>query len=131
MYGCGFKPKVSCKIDDIKNITGKHSSQQQTTKIKTQQKKQHKHNKQNLGKQMKNIKTQPRVSKNQIQLLQNIKNDEINFQKKKINNFDEDQAEILTSRIIQKITTQFVKHLKADDTEVSESIQVINKVFQH
>ena len=21
MYGCGFKPKVSCKIDDIKNIT--------------------------------------------------------------------------------------------------------------
>ena len=63
--------------------------------------------------------------------LENIKNDEINFQKKKINNFDEDQAEILTSRIIQKITTQFVKHLKADDTEVSESIQVINKVFQH
>ena len=63
--------------------------------------------------------------------LENIKNDEINFQKKKINNFDEDQAEILTSRIIQKITTQFVKYLKADDTEVSESIQVINKVFQH
>tara|TARA_B100001057_G_scaffold227866_1_gene228152 strand:- start:124 stop:270 length:147 start_codon:yes stop_codon:yes gene_type:complete len=21
MYGCGFKSKVSCKIDDIKNIT--------------------------------------------------------------------------------------------------------------
>ena len=21
MYGCGFKPKVSCKIDDINNIT--------------------------------------------------------------------------------------------------------------
>ena len=21
MCGCGFKPKVSCKIDDIKNIT--------------------------------------------------------------------------------------------------------------
>ena len=20
MYGCGFKPKVSCKIDDINNI---------------------------------------------------------------------------------------------------------------
>ncbi|PQJ78950.1 glutamyl-tRNA reductase [Polaribacter porphyrae] len=63
--------------------------------------------------------------------LESIKNDEINFQKKKINNFDEDQAEILTSRIIQKITTQFVKHLKAEDTSVSESIQVINKVFQH
>ena len=63
--------------------------------------------------------------------LENIKNDEINFQKKKINNFDENQAEILTSRIIQKITTQFVKHLKAEDTSVTQSIQVINKVVQH
>lgn len=63
--------------------------------------------------------------------LESIRNDEINFQKKKINNFDESQAEILTSRIIQKITTQFVKHLKDEDTSVSQSLQVINKVFQH
>ncbi|MDP5104815.1 MAG: glutamyl-tRNA reductase [Polaribacter sp.] len=63
--------------------------------------------------------------------LENIKNDEINFQKKKFNNFDENQAEILTSRIIQKITTQFVKHLKDEETSVSQSLQVINKVFQH
>lgn len=62
--------------------------------------------------------------------LENIKNDEINFQKKKISNFDEDQAEILTSRLIQKITTQFVKHLKSEGTSVSESIDVIQKVFQ-
>ncbi|TMM29028.1 glutamyl-tRNA reductase [Polaribacter aestuariivivens] len=62
--------------------------------------------------------------------LENIKNDEINFQKKKISNFDEDQAEILTSRLIQKITTQFVKHLKDENTSVSESIDVIQKVFQ-
>ena len=39
--------------------------------------------------------------------LEIIKKDEINFQKKKISNFDESQAEILTSRFIQKITTQF------------------------
>ena len=65
------------------------------------------------------------------QSLEGIKNDEINFQKKKINNFDENQAEILTSRIIQKITTQFVKHLKDEETSVSQSLQVINKVFQH
>lgn len=64
------------------------------------------------------------------QSLENIKNDEINFQKKKIADFDEQQAEILTSRFIQKITTQFVKHLKAEDTSVSQSLQVINKVFQ-
>lgn len=63
--------------------------------------------------------------------LENIKNDEISFQKKKLNNFDEIQAEILTSRIIQKITTQFVKHLKDEETSVSQSLQVINKVFQH
>ncbi|NVJ88119.1 MAG: glutamyl-tRNA reductase [Flavobacteriaceae bacterium] len=63
--------------------------------------------------------------------LENIKNDEIDFQKKKIENFDENQAEILTSRIIQKITTQFVKHLKHEETSVADSIQVINKVFQH
>ena len=62
--------------------------------------------------------------------LEIIKKDEINFQKKKIANFDEDQAEILTSRFIQKITTQFVKHLKEEDTSVSQSLQVIQKVFQ-
>lgn len=62
--------------------------------------------------------------------LETIKNDEINFQKKKISNFDENQAEILTSRLIQKITTQFVKHLKSEETSVSESIDVIQKVFQ-
>jgi len=62
--------------------------------------------------------------------LELIKKDEINFQKKKIINFDENQAEILTSRFIQKITTQFVKHLKDEETSVAESIEVIQKVFQ-
>ena len=62
--------------------------------------------------------------------LELIKKDEINFQKKKIVNFDENQAEILTSRFIQKITTQFVKHLKDEETSVAESIEVIQKVFQ-
>jgi glutamyl-tRNA reductase len=62
--------------------------------------------------------------------LEIIKKDEINFQKKKIRNFDESQAEILTARFIQKITTQFVKHLKNEQTSVSESIEVMQKVFQ-
>ena len=62
--------------------------------------------------------------------LEIIKKDEISFQKKKISNFDESQAEILTSRFIQKITTQFVKHLKDEETSVAESIEVIQKVFQ-
>ena len=61
--------------------------------------------------------------------LETIKKDEINFQKKKIKNFDETQAEILTNRFIQKITTQFVKHLKEEETSVNDSIQVMSKVF--
>lgn len=61
--------------------------------------------------------------------LEAIKNDEINFHKKKIDGFDENQAELLTSRFIQKITTQFVKHLKQEETSVNQSIQVMSKVF--
>ena len=58
-----------------------------------------------------------------------IQKDEINFHKKKIQDFDEEQAQIITSRFIQKITTQFVKHLKDDKTSVNQSIQVMSKVF--
>ncbi|UTD14691.1 glutamyl-tRNA reductase [Tenacibaculum mesophilum] len=61
--------------------------------------------------------------------LQNIQQGEIAFHKKKIKNFDEEQAEILTSRFIQKITTQFVKHLKDEETSVNTSIEVMAKVF--
>ncbi|MFD0994051.1 glutamyl-tRNA reductase [Tenacibaculum geojense] len=63
------------------------------------------------------------------QSLQAIQQDEINFHKKKINNFDVNQAEAITSRFIQKITTQFVKHLKEEETSVNQSIQVMAKVF--
>ena len=31
--------------------------------------------------------------------------------------------------MIQKITTQFVKHLKDEETSVDQSINVINKIF--
>lgn len=61
--------------------------------------------------------------------LEAIQRDEINFHKKKINNFDVDQAEAITSRFIQKITTQFVKHLKTEETSISQSIEVMAKVF--
>ncbi|MGB0892070.1 MAG: glutamyl-tRNA reductase [Flavobacteriaceae bacterium] len=63
------------------------------------------------------------------QSLETIQKDEINFHKKKIKDFDETQAEVITSRFIQKITTQFVKHLKDEDTSVNQSIQVMAKVF--
>ncbi len=61
--------------------------------------------------------------------LKTIQQDEIAFHKKKIKGFDEIQAEVITSRFIQKITTQFVKHLKAEETSVNNSIEVMAKVF--
>jgi glutamyl-tRNA reductase len=62
--------------------------------------------------------------------LNTIKDSELNLQRKKNSNFDEQQAEIISNRIIQKITNHFANHLKADDTVVDESIDWINKVFQ-
>lgn len=62
--------------------------------------------------------------------LEEIKENELKYQKKKMENFDEEQANIITSRIIQKITTHFANHLKSEDTEVDESIEWIEKVFQ-
>jgi glutamyl-tRNA reductase len=61
--------------------------------------------------------------------LNHIKESELDFQKKKISNFDEAQAEIISNRIIQKITTQFANHLKNEETSVEESLQWIEKVF--
>ncbi|RTY70415.1 glutamyl-tRNA reductase [Flavobacterium sp. GSP27] len=59
-----------------------------------------------------------------------IKTSELDFQSKKISNFNEEQAEIISNRIIQKITTHFANHLKDDDTMVDESIDWIEKVFK-
>lgn len=64
------------------------------------------------------------------QKLNTIKDTELNFQRKKISNFDEEQAEIISRRIIHKITTHFANHLKDNDTMVDESIEWIEKVFR-
>jgi glutamyl-tRNA reductase len=59
-----------------------------------------------------------------------IKVSEMDYQSKKIIDFNEAQAEIISNRIIQKITTHFANHLKHDDTMVDQSIDWIEKVFQ-
>jgi len=59
-----------------------------------------------------------------------IKNSELDFQSRKMTNYNEAQAEIISNRIIQKITTHFANHLKDDSTVVDESIEWIEKVFQ-
>jgi len=62
--------------------------------------------------------------------LAEIKSGEIDFQRKKITNFNEEQAEIISNRIIQKITTHFANHLKDDSIVTEESIELIKSVFQ-
>jgi glutamyl-tRNA reductase len=59
-----------------------------------------------------------------------IKTSELDFQSRKISDFNLEQAEIISARIIQKITTHFANHLKDDDTMVDESIDWIEKVFK-
>lgn len=62
--------------------------------------------------------------------LEIIKDNELNYHRKKIENFQEEQAQLISMRIIQKITTHFANHLKHEDTMVDESIEWIEKVFQ-
>ncbi|MEW5676623.1 glutamyl-tRNA reductase [Flavobacterium enshiense] len=62
--------------------------------------------------------------------LNTIKEKELTAQRKKISNFDEEQAEIISNRLIQKITNHFANHLKDDNTMVDESIEWIEKIFQ-
>jgi glutamyl-tRNA reductase len=61
--------------------------------------------------------------------LNSIKEGELNVQRKKLSNFDEEQAELISNRIIQKITSHFVNHLKDGDS-IDEGIEWIEKVFQ-
>jgi glutamyl-tRNA reductase len=62
--------------------------------------------------------------------LNHIKESELILQRKKMPNFDHDQAEVISARIIQKITNHFANHLKDDETVVDESIEWISKIFQ-
>ena len=58
-----------------------------------------------------------------------IKESELNFQRKKLDNFDEEQAELISNRIIQKITNHFVNHLKNGES-MDNGLEWIEKVFQ-
>ena len=62
--------------------------------------------------------------------LNDIVASEITTQRKKTTGFNEEQAELISAKIIQKITNHFANHLKSEDTVVDESIEWINKIFQ-
>ena len=62
--------------------------------------------------------------------LSDLKLAEIDNQRRKFVDFNEEQAEIISERIIQKITTQFAKHLKDEAVPQAESLALIQKVFK-
>ena len=61
--------------------------------------------------------------------LAEIKAGEIDYQRRRIDGFNEEQAEIISDRLIQKITTHFANHLKGEEGS-PESIELIRRVFQ-
>ncbi|MBB4801753.1 MULTISPECIES: glutamyl-tRNA reductase [Flavobacterium] len=62
--------------------------------------------------------------------LNDIVSAEFAFQKKKTAHFDDAQMDLISSRIIQKLTNHFASHLKNENTSVDQSIEFIEKVFQ-
>ncbi|RKN82648.1 glutamyl-tRNA reductase [Ulvibacterium marinum] len=62
--------------------------------------------------------------------LKTMKDEELNYQAKKMSDFNEEQADVITNRIIQKITKQFANHLKETHTDADDSLELIQKVFQ-
>ncbi len=62
--------------------------------------------------------------------LNDFKIAELDTQRKKISDFNEEQAELISNNIIQKITNHFAHHLKDDDIRTNESLELIKKVFQ-
>ena len=57
-------------------------------------------------------------------------NAEVESQRKKINEFNETQAEMISAKIVQKITNHFAHHLKDDALSSENSLELIKKVFQ-
>ncbi|WP_338732167.1 glutamyl-tRNA reductase [Mangrovimonas cancribranchiae] len=62
--------------------------------------------------------------------LNDFKTAELDTQRKKLSDFNEEQAELISNNIIQKITNHFAHHLKDDDIPTDESLELIKKVFQ-
>ena len=62
--------------------------------------------------------------------LKTMKEEEIDFQSKKIHGFNAEQADLVSDRIIHQITKHFANHLKESDIDADESLELIQKVFQ-
>lgn len=56
--------------------------------------------------------------------------EELDYQSKKIANFDKDQAEVISDRLIHKITRSFASHLRSANGSTEDSIALLKKVFE-
>lgn len=69
-----------------------------------------------------------------IQALKSKLNDinalELNNHRKKIDSFNEEQAAVITDRLIQKITNRFANHLRTANGSTQQSIELIEAIFQ-
>ena len=59
-----------------------------------------------------------------------IKIGEIDNQRRKLSGFNQEQAEIISDRIIQKITTQVANHLKNSSSNPKETAGLIEQIFK-
>lgn len=55
---------------------------------------------------------------------------EVESQRKKINEFNEAQAALISANLVQKITNHFAHHLKDETVSKNDSLELIKKVFQ-
>lgn len=62
--------------------------------------------------------------------LKTMKDEELDFLSKKLSDFNSLQADIISERIIQKITKQFANHLKDTEIDSDTSLDLIQRVFQ-
>ncbi|MCH8533644.1 MAG: glutamyl-tRNA reductase [Flavobacteriaceae bacterium] len=59
-----------------------------------------------------------------------FKNEELDYQSKKYEAFDEEQAKIISDRIIHKITRSFASHLRGANGSTEDTVALLNKVFE-
>lgn len=62
--------------------------------------------------------------------LENIQKDAIFLHAKKHQNFNIDHAEEVTSLIVNKIVSKFAMHLKDDNSQTNQSIQMMKQIFK-
>ncbi|BAO54928.1 glutamyl-tRNA reductase [Nonlabens marinus] len=59
-----------------------------------------------------------------------LKEAEIKSNRTKIDNFNQEQADVIADRIIQKIAGHFANHLRDEDENTQEAIELLNKIFK-